>query len=97
LSKGAESIDSHPAVFCIKRMPSSCAGPAGVAFPDAYNRWMAARRLNEPIEPMTLGNMRVTQLAGATGRSGEARAAGEGAGGRFGAAGEHAGAIAVGG
>jgi hypothetical protein len=24
----------------------------------AYNRMMAARRLNEPIEPMTLGNMR---------------------------------------
>jgi hypothetical protein len=34
----------------------------GVAFPDgnrsAYNCRMAARRLNEPIEPMTLGNMR---------------------------------------
>jgi hypothetical protein len=34
----------------------------GVAFPDggeaAYNRRMAARRINEPIEPMTLGNMR---------------------------------------
>ena len=32
------------------------------AFPDdsspAYARQMAARRLNEPIEPMTLGNMR---------------------------------------
>jgi hypothetical protein len=32
------------------------------AFPDgaraAYNRRMAARHLNEPIEPMTLGNMR---------------------------------------
>jgi hypothetical protein len=34
---------------------------ATAAFPDsgaAYNRRMAARRLNEPIEPMTLGNMR---------------------------------------
>jgi hypothetical protein len=34
----------------------------GVAFPDgsgaAYNRRMAARRLNESIEPMALGNMR---------------------------------------
>jgi hypothetical protein len=32
------------------------------AFPEgsgpAYNRRMAARRINEPIEPMTLGNMR---------------------------------------
>jgi hypothetical protein len=24
----------------------------------AYNRRMAARRINDPIEPMTLGNMR---------------------------------------
>jgi hypothetical protein len=24
----------------------------------AYDRWMAARRINEPIEAMTLGNMR---------------------------------------
>jgi hypothetical protein len=35
---------------------------AHAAFPDdnvaAYNRRMAARCLNEPIEPMTLGNMR---------------------------------------
>jgi hypothetical protein len=34
----------------------------GVGFPDgdgaAYNRRMAARRFNESIEPMTLGNMR---------------------------------------
>jgi hypothetical protein len=38
----------------------------GVAFPDgsgaAYNRRMAARRISEPIEPMTLGNMRANSV-----------------------------------
>jgi hypothetical protein len=29
----------------------------------AYNRMMAARRLDEPIEPMTLGNMRANGRA----------------------------------
>jgi hypothetical protein len=37
-------------------------GPLPLAFlgrsTPAYNRRMAARRMNEPIEPMTLGNMR---------------------------------------
>jgi hypothetical protein len=44
--------------MAIRRASSS----APVAFPDgdgaAYNCRMAARRLSEPIEPMTLGNMR---------------------------------------
>jgi hypothetical protein len=48
-----------PIPICMirRRRPQHC-----VAFPDgsgaAYNRRMAARRINEPIEPMTLGNMR---------------------------------------
>jgi hypothetical protein len=41
-----------------------------VAFPDGdgavYNCQMASRRLNEPIEPMTLGNMRCFNAVGFT-------------------------------
>ena len=58
-SAGWLSIDSAPLGDCsADRRPRT--------FPDgngaAYNRRMAVRRLNDPIEPMTLGNMRQNGL-----------------------------------